>query len=148
MNCQQAMILISGKLDGELDPRQEELLDEHLQQCADCRQEYDELLRIKEATNDMRFTDLPDRMWAGYWNGIYNRLERGIGWLLFSSGAIVLLVFGIWNILENFFMDSSIPVVVRFGVGTLITGAVILLVSIVRERLFLRKHERYDEVQR
>ena len=148
MNCQQAIIYISGKLDGELTPEQERELDLHLQDCPVCSKEYQELLKIKEVTSDMRFTDLPDRFWAGYWNDIYNRLERGIGWMLLSIGAIVLLAFGAWELLNNFFLDETVSIVLRLGVGAGLLGVITLLVSVLRERLFARKHERYEEVER
>jgi len=148
MNCQQAIIYISGKLDGELTPEQERELDLHLQDCPVCSKEYQELLKIKEVTSDMRFTDLPDRFWAGYWNDIYNRLERGIGWMLLSIGAIVLLAFGAWELLNNFFLDDTVSILLRLGVGAGLLGVITLLVSVLIERLFALKHERYEEVER
>ena len=148
MNCQQAMIFISGKLDGELTPEQDKDLDKHLEKCPLCRKEYQDLLKIKEVTSDMRFTDLPERLWAGYWNGIYNRLERGIGWILLSIGAVILSAFGMWEIFNKFFLDQTISIILKFGVGAGLLGVIILLVSILRERVFVRKHERYKEVER
>jgi len=148
MKCQEAIIYISGKLDGELTPEQERQLDLHLQTCAVCRKEYDDLLKLKEVTSNMRFTDLPDRYWAGYWNDIYNRLERGLGWIFLSIGAIILLGFGAWELFDKFLLETSMPMLLRFGVGVGIIGVIILLVSILRERLFARKHERYEEVER
>ena len=140
--------MISGKLDGELTPDQEQELNEHLETCPVCRKEYDELLKLKEVTSDMRFTDLPDRYWAGYWNDIYNRLERGVGWIFLSLGAIIVLGFAAWELLDKFLLETSVPLLLRFGVGVGIIGFIILLVSVLRERLFARKHERYEEVER
>ena len=96
----------------------------------------------------MRFSDLPDRYWAGYWNNIYNHLERVTGWIFVSIGAITLLAYGVWELLNSFFIDETIPIVLRIGIGLGLLGLVILLVSIFREKLFARKHERYKEVQR
>ena len=148
MKCQEAIILISGMLDGELTPEQEKELNRHLESRPVCRKEYEELNRLKEVTADMRFADLPDRYWAGYWNDIYNRLERGLGWIFVSIGAIILIAFGAWELFDKFLMDSSQPLLLRFGFGIVIIGLIILLVSILRERLFARKHERYEEVER
>jgi predicted anti-sigma-YlaC factor YlaD len=148
MKCQEAFILISGKLDGELSPDQERELNKHLETCPVCRKEYEELLHLKEVTSNMRFTDLPDRYWAGYWNGVYNRLERGIGWIFLSIGAMIVLGFVGWEFLQNFFLNPHEPLLLRFGVGIGLIGVIILLVSILRERLFARKHERYEEVER
>jgi hypothetical protein len=38
--------------------------------------------------------------------------------------------------------------VVKIGISTCAFGAIVLLVSIIRERLFLFKTERYREVER
>lgn len=148
MKCQEAIILISGKLDGELTPEQENELNKHLESCPVCRKEYEELLQLKEVTADMRFTDLPDRFWAGYWNDIYNRLERGIGWIFVSIGAMIILGFIGWEFLNGFLLDTAQPLLLRFGVGIGIIGLIVLLISVLRERLFARKHERYEEVER
>jgi hypothetical protein len=148
MNCQKALIYISGKLDNELTTEQQQQLDKHIATCQNCRKEYEELMKLKEVTSDMRFSDLPDRYWAGYWNKIYNRLERGIGWIFVSIGAIILIAFGIWELLNSFFLDETVPIALRIGVGFGLLGLIILLVSILREKLFAREHERYKEVQR
>lgn len=148
MNCQKASIYISGSLDGELMAEQQGQLDEHLAACRNCRKEYEELLKLKEVTSDMRFSDLPDRYWAGYWNSIYNRLERGIGWIFISIAAIILLAYGLWRLLSDFFVNDTISIVLRIGVGLGLLGLLILLVSILREKIFARKHERYKEVER
>ncbi|MCP4580666.1 MAG: zf-HC2 domain-containing protein [candidate division Zixibacteria bacterium] len=148
MKCQEAIILISGKLDGELIQKQEQELDLHMQTCEVCRKEYDDLLKLREVTSNMRFTDLPDRYWAGYWNDIYNRLERGIGWIFVSIGAIIILAFGAWEFFDKFLLDTNNPLLLRFGVGAGIIGLIFLLISVLREKLFARKHERYKEVER
>ncbi len=148
MNCQKACIYISGSLDGELTAEQQQQLDEHLATCRNCRKEYEELLKLKEVTSDMRFSDLPDRYWAGYWNNIYNRLERGIGWIFISIATIILLAYGTWELLNNFFVNETVPIVLRIGIGLGILGLIILLVSVFREKIFAREHERYKEVER
>jgi len=148
MKCQETIILISGKLDGELTRKQEQELDLHIQTCEVCRSEYDDLLKLREVTSNMRFTDLPDRYWAGYWNDIYNRLERGLGWIFVSIGAIIILGFGAWEFFDKFLLDTNNSLLLRFGVSAGIMGVIFLLVSVLREKLFARKHERYKEVER
>jgi len=148
MNCQEAMIYISGRIDGELTTEQEKMLDEHLQTCPRCRKELDELLKLKEVTSNMRFTDLPDKYWAGYWHAIYDRLERGLGWILLSIGAIILAALGTWEIFRHFFLDPVQPILLKLAIGSGLLGLIILIISVLRERLFARKHERYEEVER
>lgn len=147
MNCDEIKILLSGLVDDELDRQQKKIVEDHIVTCDACREEYSRLLKLKEVTNDMRHYDLPDRLMAGYWQGIYRRTERGLGWIFFSVGAILLIMFGAWQILNGFFLDPTVPVIFKAGLSLLLIGLIILLVSIIRERLFTRKHDRYDEVE-
>ena len=95
----------------------------------------------------MQFFDLPDRLRASYWREIYNRLERGAGWIFFSIGVILLLAFGSWELLNKFFLSPQPSPILKIGVGALILGLIVLLVSVGRERLFTRGHDRYEEVE-
>jgi hypothetical protein len=110
-------------------------------------EEYRSFKEIKEVTDTIMFKDLPDSYWEGYWHGIYNRLERGIGWIFLSIGAIILLAFGAYHVLIDFFMSETVSLLVKVGVAIGGLGLIFLLVSIIREVLFARKHERYKEVK-
>lgn len=140
-------ILLSALVDNELSPDEKRSVGRHLEGCAECRQEYSRLLRLKEVTSDMQFFDLPDRLRASYWKEIYNRIERGTGWIFFSIGAVLLLAFGAWELLNKFFLSSQPPLLLKVGVGALLMGLIVLLVSVGRERLFARAHDRYEEVE-
>jgi predicted anti-sigma-YlaC factor YlaD len=148
MRCEEFEVLISGLLDGELDSSQEEKLREHLQVCEKCKRRHQELLRLKEVTDSVRFKDLPEEVWAAYWGNVYRRLERGLGWILFSVGAIILIAFGLYQGLSQFFADPEVSLLVKIGVGGLGFGLIILLVSVIRERIFAYRRDRYREVQR
>jgi len=97
----------------------------------------------------MQLKDLPDSYWQGYWASVYRTTERGIGWVLLSLGAIILLASVGFVALGEFFMSSEVPLIVKIGVTAAGLGVIILLVSILRERFFARSHERYEkEVER
>lgn len=147
MNCDEIKILLSALVDNELDPEQKKAVGDHLAACADCRAEYARLNRLKEVTDSMKYFDLPDKLWAGYWNGIYNKIERGLGWIFLSLGVILIVSIGAWETLNKFFLDSRPPLILKIGVGSGIFGVIILLVSVIRERLFSRAHDRYEEVE-
>jgi hypothetical protein len=147
MTHEEIKIQLSALLDNELEPDEKRAVGEHLESCPECRREYSKLLKLKEVTSDMHYFDLPDRLRAGYWRGIYNRMERGTGWIVFSIGAIILLAFGAWELLNNFFLSDEPPLILKLGIGTILLGLIILIISIGRERLFSRAHDRYEEVE-
>jgi predicted anti-sigma-YlaC factor YlaD len=148
MQCEEIRPLLMAYLDGEIEEKDKSEVEKHLSGCKNCRQEYQSFAKLKEVTNSMRFADLSDQLWAGYWKGIYRRIERGAGWIFFSIGAIILLAFGAFQFFQELFADPGISWIVKVGISTCAFGAIVLLVSIIRERLFLFKTERYKEVER
>ena len=87
-------------------------------------------------------------MWEVYWSTIYNRLERRIGWILLSIGGMILLFFGGYKAIEGIIQDPSIPILLKVGILTVLGGMVVLLVSLLREQIFVHKRERYKEVEK
>jgi predicted anti-sigma-YlaC factor YlaD len=148
MRCEEIRPYLSAYLDGEIDPHKKLEIEKHLADCDSCRKEYQSFIKLKEVTDRMRFADLSDDLWAGYWKGVYRRIERGAGWIFLSLGAIILLAFGAYQFLKEFLGDPTISLIAKIGVSTCVLGVIILLVSIIRERLFLYKTERYKEVER
>ena len=97
----------------------------------------------------MQFKELPDSYWAGYWNGVYRRTERALAWILISVGLMIVCAFAGYMGLSEFYADPEVGLALKIGVSAAVLGGVIMIVSILRERLFARKHERYEkEVER
>jgi len=109
--------------------------------------EYKAFKNIKEVTDTIMFKELPDSYWKGYWENIYNRLERGVGWIFFSIGAIILLIYGGYRLFLDFFLSNEVSLILKLGVAIGGIGLIILLVSIAREVIFARSKERYKEVK-
>ncbi len=57
----------------------------------------------------MKLKKSPKDVWRLYWASVYNRLERRIGWILFSIGAMIILFFGGYKMVEGIIQDPSIP---------------------------------------
>ncbi len=149
MNCENYRQWISGYVDEELDANQREQLESHLHTCESCRRELEELVQFKESLAMIQFTEPSDAELDRYWSKIYNRLERGVGWICFSLGAILVLCWGAFAMIEELIRDRELSMVVKVGMVALIVGAVILFVSIARERLTVRKTDKYSrEVER
>ncbi len=87
-------------------------------------------------------------VWKMYSTSVYNRLERRIGWILFSVGAMILLFFGGYKMVESIIQDTTTPLLIKVGIMALMGGFAVLLISVLRERLFVRQRERYKEVEK
>jgi len=138
--------LLAGYVDGELSEDERLAFEQELQRDPDLRAELEEFTKLKEVTGMIQYADLPDEVWECYWQSLYRKLERGIGWILFSIGAIVLLSFGLFQVFKELYIDPQVPVLIKVSVTALGIGLVILLVSFVRERLFAYRRDRYGKV--
>lgn len=148
LELDRARRLMMGALDDELAPGEREELDRLLASDAELAREWERLRRTREVTESMRMRQPPIEVWDGYWDGIYNRIERGLGWILVSAGAIVLLGWGTWRVVEALLADLSVPVPIKLAVLAVALGAVVLFVSVVRERWLLRDKDPYRSVLR
>jgi predicted anti-sigma-YlaC factor YlaD len=149
MSCEHYRQLLTGYVDEELADAQREQLESHLSACEACARELEELVAFKEHLAMLKFKEPSDAELERYWSRVYNRLERGVGWILFSLGSIILLSWGAFKLIEEMIHDPEITLWVKIGVVSLIVGIVVLFVSAARERLSVRKTDKYSrEVER
>jgi len=145
---ERARHLLMMELDGEIGPEEKAELERLLADDPELAAEARELSKVKEISAMMALKNPPDAMWAGYWNNVYNRIERGIGWILVSLGAMVLLGFGLWQAVGEILADTSMPEFLKWAIFALGAGSIVLLISVAREKLFTYRHDPYKEVQR
>jgi anti-sigma factor RsiW len=138
-----------GYIDGELNPSQQERLQDHLALCVGCRAEETAYRRLGRVTENALPGRVAARLGAGdAWPSIYGRIERGAGWALLWIGITILSAYGLWALAAEFLLSSEVPLMARLGVGTLTAGALLLLISIIRDRLRTYGSERYREIER
>ena len=140
--------LMMAALDGEIDGNEREELEHHLTANPALRAEWQRMERVKEVTSEMEYQAPSNEIWSHYWSSVYSRLERGIGWVLLSIGAIVLLSYGGWKVVQSVITTTDVPWIIRGAILAVLAGFVILTVSVVREKLFMRKSNPYKDVVR
>jgi len=145
---EEARMLMMAALDGEISPQERQRLDGMLAEDDRLREEWRRMTEVKEATGSMGYSPPPEEVWDRYWTSVYNRIERGIGWVLVSLGAIVLIGYGIWQWLERMLADTGMPFFLKAAVFAVLIGLLILIVSVLREKISMGTRERYKEVQR
>jgi predicted anti-sigma-YlaC factor YlaD len=148
MTCQDHKDLMMAYLDNELTEEQRRAFEEHLASCPDCTKDMGEFEKLKALTDGVALVEPEDRVWNDYWSGVYNRIERGTGWVLFSVAAISLLIYGGFELIEGIIQDRTVGVLMKVGLLALLGGLAVLFVSVLRERLYFWSRDRYKDVRR
>jgi ferric-dicitrate binding protein FerR (iron transport regulator) len=140
--------LMMAALDNECSTAERQALMQALEKNPGLQREWRELQRVKEVTSMINVRKPPDEVWAGYWTQVYARNERRVAWVLVSLGTIVLLSWGVWQWISHLLADQTVPTFIKLGMAMLAVGLVILAVSVVREKLFVNKHDPYKDIER
>jgi predicted anti-sigma-YlaC factor YlaD len=148
MTCRNYKDLMMAYLDNEIDDEQKRAFEEHLASCPQCTKELKEFQKLKQLTDSVTLAEPEDQIWQQYWGNVYNRVERGIGWILFSVAAILLAIYGGFELIENIIRDQTVGMLLKVALLVLITGLAILFVSVLRERIYFWKKDRYRDVRR
>jgi predicted anti-sigma-YlaC factor YlaD len=148
MTCHDYKDLMMGYLDNELSDEQKNRFEEHLSECPECANELKEFQKLKAITDEVTLVEPEDQMWQDYWTGIYNRIERSIGWIIFSVSAILLVIYGGFKLIETIITDATVGMLLKLGLLALIAGLAILFVSVLRERIYFWSKDRYRNVRR
>ena len=140
--------LLMRALDEELTPGEREELELLLADDPGLRAERERLGRLKEVTAEMKLRNPPEELWDGYWYSAYSRIERGIGWILVSFSVIVVGGWLTWQFVTELIADTEMPPLIKAGILAGSLGLVILLVAVLRQRLFVKKTDPYKDIVR
>jgi len=76
--------LMELALEGELSLEEEKEFKELLAKNSQLINDFKEQQKVKEVLMNMSLKNPGKEFWDGYWLSIYNRIERGIAWILIS----------------------------------------------------------------
>ena len=76
-------------------------------------------------------------------NDLPVRTSRGAGWLLYVAGFLIVCGYGFYE----FMGDDTVPALIKTGIGALVIGSLLLFASVLRERLIVRKTDKYKDVE-
>jgi ferric-dicitrate binding protein FerR (iron transport regulator) len=145
---ERARLLMMAALDDELASGESEELDRLLAEEPELRSEWDRLHEVKEVTDAMSLRRPPEETWEQYFESVYNRAERGFAWILLSMGAIVMTGWALWIGLEELWGTADLPMYLKIAIYAMLLGLAVLLLSVIREKLFMRRTDPYKEIQR
>lgn len=142
-------LLLMAAIDGELSAEETPQFEKYVREYPECHAEWQKYLKLKEITQTMQFTKPAPELWDHYWADIYHRLERGLGWIVFSIGCVILLTYGGFKAVEAIIADRTLEWIVKVGIIAVIGGLMMLFVSVLREKIFMARTDKYQkEVQR
>lgn len=142
------IILNEKYLSNDLSPEEKNEFELIIKSDHKLKEEFEEQLKINEALKKMHLKNPSKEVWDGYWLGIYNRLERGLAWIAISIGALIVFGFTTVKVVNEIVKDTSSPLVLKLGLGALFFGGLVLLFSVIREKFFTHKKDKYKEIQR
>ena len=76
---------------------------------ASARDEVERLRRLQELTAGLRLKEAPPEAWEVFWNSIYNRAERSLGWILLSIGLVVIGGFACYQLVAALVATEVLP---------------------------------------
>lgn len=86
----------------------------------------------------------PPEYWDEFPRGVWGRIHRGLGWLFYLAGALILLAYAAYA-----FLTSTAAGWIKIGVLAFGLGFLLLLLSVLRQRLREARTDRYSsEVRR
>ena len=144
--------LLSAYVDGELETadvaRIEACLAADTPASEGARREIEKLRRLKAVTGAMRLKEPPPEEWEAFWKSVYNWAERSLGWIFLSLGIVVLGAWAVFELVTGILAANDLPLLVRGGILAAATGVMVLLVSVIRERIHKRNRTRYRNIIR
>ena len=132
--------LMSGYLDGELDADEQARFRRYVGENPDFRRELDEMETLVSAASQMEAETLPDDVWDTFLDNVYHRLERRTGWTLLILGVAALAGLGVYWFAVAPWASIEMKILAALPVG----GLFILFGSVLRERLFMLKTDKYS----
>lgn len=142
-DCKRIEEHLSAYLDGELTQQNRQGVEVHVEACPGCGRTLEELSRIREGISRLDQPQPSEEQWSKMMRITITKTSRGLGWLLGVGGALVLVGYGVYE----FATDDTTGALVKFGVAAVSCGALLLLLSVIIDRVRARKSDRYKDVE-
>ena len=131
-------------LDGELSDSERADYEEHVRECEVCAGELAAMGRIVKWADELRFRPPDDEFWEGYWEGVYRRSERSVGFFFVIAGVLMVLFYGIFKAVTS----PRLLTYEGISITVILIGLVVIFVSVARERYHESRNDPYRGVKR
>jgi anti-sigma factor RsiW len=131
-------------LDGEMSAEERLAFDGHCAGCDECREQLKQFRELDTMTRRITMKDPTDEFWERYWKSIYRRIERKTAWVLIIAGVAMLVAFALHEAIQSL----RVITFEKIAVLLIAIGGVLLLISLIRERLHQYRVDPYRDVKR
>ena len=128
-------------MDGELPPEERDRVEAELKTSTELQRELAIFKSLKSDIQGLQFHPASRRV--SVWDHVNARLNRPIGWFLFLSGLATWLAYGTYV-----FATSSASPWEKLGTGAVAIGILMLLASVIWERMRDWESDPYKDIQR
>ena len=142
--CESFKPLLMGLLDGELTTEQLSEVNQHLNRCAACRHELEDLRSACDPLRHLSFIEPGEAQLERLWRSPFSRFTRWAGLGLVLLGILTLI--GV--VAVEVARDRSAGLPLKLGLAGIAVGFAVLLLSALRDRLVTLRHDPYREVER
>lgn len=143
-SCEAIQEQLSAYLDGELTQQDSQRVDVHLRDCERCRATLDDFRRLRSDIRNLDYPEPTEDEWSKVMARLTIKATRGVGWLLWLGGAVVLAAYGLYSFLS----DPTIKALERVSVLAIILGVVLLFLTVLAERIGGYRDDKYKDVEK
>jgi|SRR5712675_356747 len=131
-------------LDDELSLEERLQYQTHVRECDACRRELESLGRVVKLTDQLKLRVSDEAFWKGYWESVYRRTERRLGFVFLAAGVVMLLLYFLYRALRS----PELWTYQGVSIAVVLLGLIVLFISVARERYHEHKNDPYREVER
>lgn len=136
--------LMMGLMDNELTPEETADINQHLIRCETCRKEFDDMSKSLTKLGVVSFYGSMDDELDRIWKSPFSSFTRNAGIFIVIIGWIVLILYSLYETLKA---DTE-PVLPKIAFLGIVIGFIILLYTVISDRLKTYKTDPYKEVKR
>ena len=136
--------MISPYLDGELTQADGQRVRLYLEENEEARQAFREMQELQQLTSTMKFRDPSEEVMEALETRLSVQAPRRFGWGLVIIGLVAWTIYAAVLFIRN----PRMPTLPELFGGAVITGLVMLFVSVLRQRVLERPHDRYRKVRK
>ncbi|MCW5982765.1 MAG: zf-HC2 domain-containing protein [Bryobacteraceae bacterium] len=136
--------MLSAYFDEELTQADSQRVHLHVEECEECRSALREMYEIQQLTSEMKFRQPPEAIMEALETRISVQAPRKMGWTLVIAGLAGWLLYALAYAWKHLRWPTMVELLVE---GT-VAGLALVFISVLRQRLLERPHDRYRKVRK